>query len=229
MPDLYDTTLTVPLTVASTLITDRNTGHRMAMQLWGQVEPGPYQGARAAVGCQWTVTDVDLTTVTATVLVRSTTAPDRTPGWATAQVTLPTHVPSENDTVDLRTTISAMYTPKTDVPEEWRAQLKEGANGTPRPPGQGLGYRNHRIAVPTDRLQTWAQAKIERLGLSGTTTAMSTPAIRVKGALVHTAALTVQGVSGGAALHDVLRQGIGHGKSYGLGFVLIDGNTNTRQ
>jgi hypothetical protein len=222
MPDIYDTTLTVPLTVASTLITDRTAGHRMTMQLWDQIEAVPHRGARASVGCQWTVTDVDLTTATATVLVRSTTAPTRNARWATTQTTLPTHVPGESETVTLRTTIAAMYTPNSDVPVEWRALLKAGADGTPRPPGQGLSYHNRRIAVPTDRLQSWAQAKIERLGLTGTATATPTPAIRIKGELIHTATITIEGTTGGTALRDALRHGIGSAKSYGLGLVTIN-------
>ena len=218
MPDLYDTTLDVPTPVAAALLTDRNTGHRMTMQLWDHIESTAHHGARSQIGCLWAVEPV---TRPGTVLVRSTKAPTRMAPWATRQTTERTELPPAGTAVDFHVTVAAMYTPRSDVPVEWRASLKEGANGTPRPPGQGLGYRNNKVPVPAERLDEWATAKLHRLGIDGTVTASPSAAARRKNALIHTAQLRVTAATSNPALHDTLRDGLGTSRAYGLGLVIL--------
>ncbi|ACZ31884.1 hypothetical protein Xcel_2871 [Xylanimonas cellulosilytica DSM 15894] len=221
MADLFDTTLTVPATMATALLSDRTTGHRMTMQLWDQIESTVHRGARAHVGCLWRVTGIDPVAQTGTLLVRSSTAPTRKVPWAIQQDAAVTELPETGATVDLTVTIAAMYTPMYDVPVEWRENLKAGADGTARPPGEGLSYRSKQVPVPSDRLQEWSVTKLKRLGVDGDVVAHAAPVVRIKGALVATAHLSVTGATVNDGLEQCVRTGIGKGRSYGLGLVAV--------
>jgi len=221
--ELFDTTCTISLSAAADMLAERRTGHRMAMQLWGDVESTVHRGARATVGCLWNVTASDLRTQTATLLVRSQHRPERRVPWATEQTTVETSIPARGAQVSFDVTIAAMYTPRSDVPEEWQIELKKGADGSARPPGQGLAYRNNQVPVPLDRLQTWAERKLDQIGIRGTVVAEPAAVARIKhGAKLSTARVRVTDVVTEDDLVAAVRNGIGKGRSYGLGLVVLD-------
>lgn len=220
MHDSFDTILTTSDAVAATMLNDRRAGHRMTMSLWGNIELPAHQGARSRVGCLWSVLAVDPVQGTGTVLVRSTVAPENHATWAASQTTSPTQCPEPGETVRFHAHIAAMYTPRSDVPLEWRAQLKEGANGTPRAPGQGLSYRSRQVPVPIERLDAWAAARLQRLGIDAEVAASPRSPVDLKGTRTHTAHIDATATEVDGRVSELLRTGLGKGRAYGLGAVV---------
>ncbi len=220
---MYDTVITTTAKQAHTLYTDREHGHRAVMTLWGQRDSSTL---RADLSVLWAVTAADLLADDGQVLVRSAEPPERTPDWASSMSTTDRtgYHPKPGTPLRLRLELDAAYTPHVPVSRDIERDLKQGANGTARPPGQGLAFRARRNAVTREELPTWAARKLARHGIAAETVKV------MRMGMIHlpqhreehrpVATITVTGtVSDTEAYHRALSGGVGKGKAFGLGCV----------
>lgn len=221
---MFDTLITTTAHQAGELHRDREHAHTAVLSLWHQ-RTGTT--TRAAVGAIWAVTRADMLTDTGELLVRSAVPPERTPKWAKNLTTIDRsdYAPTEGDQLQLTIELETGRTPHVPVPRELEHALKQGANGTPRAPGQGLAFRARREAVPTNELTTWAGPKLARNGFTAqAVSVLRTGHLRLpKHRTVHPiATLAISGtVSDPSTYRTSLASGIGKGKSFGLG-LLVD-------
>lgn len=143
------------------------------------------------------------------------------------RITLPEHLFIHTGTTALEPTdpgstvtvtgdIARYYTPMVQVDPDTAAVLAEA--GLPARP------RVKPAPVPDDRLTDWIAAKLRRLDLEMPNTdplILTGPDLVMdndRSARIPTARFTVQ-VTGGAALDELLRTGIGKARNYGLGLI----------
>ncbi|WP_216918008.1 type I-E CRISPR-associated protein Cas6/Cse3/CasE [Nocardia noduli] len=143
--------------IAEEMDADRETGHRMTMSLFPHTAD---PAARASWNVLWTVLPGS------TVLIRTTyTETLRLPDWVKQFDHRPTTERATGDRVEFTVELAALRTPRVHVDPAIHALLKAGADGTPRPPGQGKAYRANKIPVPRDELHDWVATKLTRHGL----------------------------------------------------------------
>lgn len=144
--------------IAEEMSADRELGHRMTMSLFPHA---PDTAARAAWNVLWTVLPGS------TVLIRTTyTGALHLPDWVKQYDHHPTTQRSMGDHVTFTVELAALRTPRVHVDPEIHTMLKAGADGTPRPPGQGKAYRANKVPVPRDELNHWLHTKLARHGIN---------------------------------------------------------------
>lgn len=220
---MFETIITTSAEQAGELHRDREHAHTAVLSLWHH---RTHSTTRATVGAVWAVTEADMLTDTGKVLVRSTVPPERTPAWAQNLATTDRfdHAPAAGEPVRLTLEIEAGRTPHVPVSRDIERALKQGADGTPRAPGKGLAFRARREAVPTGELPDWAVSKLARHGIdTHAVSVLRTGRVQLpRHQTAHPlATLSISGVvSDAEAYRQALRQGIGKGKSFGLGLVI---------
>lgn len=133
--------------IAEEMSTDRETGHRMTMSLFPHTTD---PAARSTWNVLWTVLSGS------TVLVRTTyTGTLHLPDWVKQYDHHPTTEHTTGEHVTFTVELAALHT-----------ILKTGADGTPRPPGQGKSYRANKTPVPHNELNQWLPTKLTRHGLN---------------------------------------------------------------
>lgn len=220
---MYDTMITTTAQQAHALHTDREHGHRAVMALWGQRNSSTL---RADLSVLWAVTAADLLADKGQVLVRSAEPPERNPSWAGSMSTIDRtdYHPEPGAPLRLRLEFDAAYTPHVPVSRDIERDLKQGADGTARPPGHGLAFRAQRTAVSREGLPAWSARKLVRHGIAVENVEvvrMATiylPQHREKHRPI--AMITVSGtVSDTEAYRHALSGGVGKGKAFGLGCI----------
>lgn len=220
---MFDTVITTTAEQAGELHRDREHAHAAVLSLWNQRTGNP---TRAAVGAVWAVTRADMLTGTGEVLIRSAVPPERAPTWTQNITTIDrsNYTPVQGEPLQLTIELETGRTPHVPVPRELERALKQGADGTARPPGKGLAFRARREAVPTEELTTWAVPKLARNGIKvQTVSVLRTGHVRLpKHRTAHPAAtLAITGtVDDPEAYRASLAGGIGKGKSFGLGLLV---------
>lgn len=217
-----DSTLTIDASAWMTIHRDRDTAHRMVMSLWGQLNRDQDRGARSTASILWALRTLDAEAGTGALAVRSALRPERIPPWVHSMAAAPTVVPT--GTAELTVSMAAIYTPaSSEVTAQMHQMLKAGANGQPRPAGQGLAYRRDPVPVPDDTLNEWITKKLGRIGFEVTEvskTARSHVGLRRPGGGYP---VVTTRVSGTVQDHDTFdaawKKGVGKGKSFGLGML----------
>lgn len=217
-----ETTLPVDASTWMTMSSDRDAGHRMIMSLWGPLPRTTDKGPRSTASILWCPIGLDPARGTGELVVRSTRRPERTPTWAQGLSIATSVAPSGQ--VELLADLVATYTPmSTEVTEPMRTALKAGANGAPRPPGQGLSYRRDPVRVPDDQIHEWACRKMQRCGLhleAITVLGRSQITLQRRRSSHPMASLRLTGnITDQAVFDSVWHHGVGKGRSYGLGML----------
>lgn len=221
-PVTTDSTLTIDASAWMTMHRDRDTAHRMVMNLWGQLDRDQNKGARATASILWALRALDAEAGTGTVAVRSTLRPERIPPWVQSVTAAPTDVPT--GTAELTVYLAAIYTPaSSEVTDQMHQMLKAGANGQPRLAGQGLAYRRDPVPVPDDTLHEWVTKKLRRVGFEiaeVSKTVRSHASLRRRGGGYPVVTAHIAGtIEDHDAFDTAWRNGVGKGKSFGLGML----------
>lgn len=227
IPVIYDSTITTTGQHAANMLADRDLGHRAVMELWGQHGSN---NARSKLGVLWAVTSADLAAHAGTVHVRSNIPPEQKPSWQRDVTTTRYETYASTGTsVDCCIELAAQKSPSVPMPEDLRRDLKAGADGTPKPPGQGKCWRPNRVRVPDNEIHQWAEAKLIRNGLQlYELNILRRHNVRLakRHASYPVVKIHAKGtVTDVTAWHHALSEGIGKGKSFGTGLVIQNEQT----
>lgn len=216
---MTDYLISAPHHIIADADTDRDYGHHLSMSC---VAPSRAYTSRASADVLWTITD------DRRLLIRTTTDlnPDSLPDWVKQVEHHPTPTAESGDQISVRVDLAALRSPRHHIDPATHTALKASADGTPRPPGEGLAYRVNKVPVNEHVLDTWAIDKIDRHGLHATTLTIQwyrTIRIPRRGQTLPVARVHATGTVNNPDIWNravTTGTGLGKGKPWGTGTII---------